>query len=146
MHARYNHNNIKYFKTVACTPTYKREMSTSAFRSSSSRLPRDISILCRTHPLLKLQTRTFSSSSYEFSQSTARLASSLTPRKLDFPNLPNFNARGRDIQVFTRPDQFYGFLLDSIRKAKRRIFLASLYIGKEETELVSFFDAGQTWR
>ena len=44
--------------------------------------------------------------------------------------------KGSDVQVLYEPSIFYQTLLDQIRKAKRRIFLASLYIGKEETELV----------
>lgn len=35
------------------------------------------------------------------------------------------------------PKEFYSYLLRGIRRAKRRICLAALYIGKEEVELVS---------
>lgn len=107
-----------------------------AYRSSStSRLPREILNLISRHGSSRQQVRVFSSSLSRWHPSPASLS-----RRLGFPDLPKFSARGRDIQVLNRPDQFYTFLLDGIRKAKRRIFLASLYIGKEETELVSLTD------
>lgn len=110
----------------------------SAIRSSSSsRLPREISLLCSTHVHLKhLQhcRRLLSSRSIHNGSSLSRSVSH--PKHIDFPDLPKFKARGSDIQVLESPHQFYTTLLDNIRKAKRRIFLASLYIGKEETELV----------
>lgn len=118
----------------------------SVLRSSSSSrvLPREISILCKAHLSLN-QSRSFSSAlsvlnAHPSSSSPSGSSSSpSTPprRSLSFPDLPKFTARGSDISVLNRPDQFYSFLIDSIKQAKRRIFLASLYIGKEETELVS---------
>ena len=61
--------------------------------------------------------------------------SSSTPH-IHLPTLPTFRAKGSDIKVLYEPSEFYQFLLGRIKRAKRRIFLASLYIGKEETELV----------
>ncbi|KAK9899372.1 hypothetical protein P389DRAFT_168340 [Cystobasidium minutum MCA 4210] len=118
-------------------------LRSSCISSSSSRLPREISILCRGY----LQSRSFSSSSslsYSPFPTLARAqspsdgvsSSSLRWSGLAFPELPKFTARGSDITILNRPDQFYSFLINSIKNARRRIFLASLYIGKEETELV----------
>lgn len=124
-------------------------MSVLRSSSSSSRvlLPREISILCKAHLSFGTsQSRSFSSAlsvldghPSSSSPSGSYCSPSTPPRRsLSFPDkLPKFKARGSDISVLNRPDQFYSFLIDSIKQAKRRIFLASLYIGKEETELVS---------
>ncbi|BGP12216.1 hypothetical protein JCM10213_007472 [Rhodosporidiobolus nylandii] len=51
--------------------------------------------------------------------------------------LPAFQTRGeKHVKVLYQPRQFYRTLLEKIRGAKRRIFLASLYVGKEEVELI----------
>lgn len=72
------------------------------------------------------------------SDATTSLATSTssTPLHIHLPTLPTFRAKGSDIKVLYEPSQFYQYLLGRIKRAKRRIFLASLYIGKEETELV----------
>lgn len=85
-------------------------------------------------------------------------------RDLDEGRVPCFPANGDNVRVLTEPSEFYQTLLvsavvvsfsarrtsspraddsrpddtvqDKIRKAKKRIFIASLYIGKEEQELV----------
>ncbi|TKA53067.1 hypothetical protein B0A53_03947 [Rhodotorula sp. CCFEE 5036] len=57
-------------------------------------------------------------------------------RDLDEAGVPCFPARGEDVRVLKDPSEFYQTLLDKVRTAKRRIFIASLYIGKEEKELV----------
>jgi phosphatidylserine/phosphatidylglycerophosphate/cardiolipin synthase-like enzyme len=49
---------------------------------------------------------------------------------------PRFELQSGDIQVLTTPEEFYSTLKKKILSSKRRIFLSSLYIGKEETELV----------
>lgn len=51
---------------------------------------------------------------------------------------PRFELQSGDIQVLTTPEEFYRTLRKKILLAKRRVFLSSLYIGKEETELVWF--------
>ncbi|GAA6008028.1 hypothetical protein JCM10207_007003 [Rhodosporidiobolus poonsookiae] len=53
--------------------------------------------------------------------------------------LPCFPTRGGDecVSVLYTPSDFYRTLLAQIAKAKRRIFIASLYVGKEEEELVA---------
>merc|ERR1712093_807977 len=53
-----------------------------------------------------------------------------------FPRLPAFAARGKDAEVLYDPKEFYSYLLKGIKRAKKRICLAALYIGKEESELV----------
>jgi len=62
--------------------------------------------------------------------------------------LPRFATDGKRIRLLSEPTEFYRWLLvrrgdsptlspqDRIHRAKRRIFLSALYIGKEETELV----------
>ncbi|GAA5866324.1 hypothetical protein JCM3774_006616 [Rhodotorula dairenensis] len=57
-------------------------------------------------------------------------------RDLDEAGVPCFPASGHDVRVLNEPAEFYQTLLSKIRTAKRRIFIASLYIGKEEKELV----------
>ncbi|GAA5912159.1 hypothetical protein JCM6882_003070 [Rhodosporidiobolus microsporus] len=52
--------------------------------------------------------------------------------------LPCFPTRGREhVRVLYEPSEFYATLLDRIKHARRRIFIASLYVGKEETELIA---------
>ncbi|GAA6064114.1 hypothetical protein JCM10212_002491, partial [Sporobolomyces blumeae] len=52
--------------------------------------------------------------------------------------LPCFRTRADEcVRVLYEPREFYHTLIDKISNAKRRIFLASLYVGKEETQLVS---------
>lgn len=49
---------------------------------------------------------------------------------------PSFKINGSQILVLQSPAEFYETLKDKIRKAERRIFLSTLYIGKSEKELV----------
>ncbi|KAJ9417718.1 phosphatidylserine synthase [Fusarium oxysporum] len=49
---------------------------------------------------------------------------------------PSFDVRGEQIQIIRTPAEFYETLKDRIRKAQRRIFLSTLYIGKSEKELI----------
>ncbi|CAN8095531.1 unnamed protein product [Discula destructiva] len=50
---------------------------------------------------------------------------------------PSFPIHGSQIQILETPAEFYDTLKDRIRKAKKRIFLSTLYIGKSERELIS---------
>ncbi|PWZ03120.1 hypothetical protein BCV70DRAFT_197354 [Testicularia cyperi] len=50
--------------------------------------------------------------------------------------LPVFRASGEQLQIIEEPSHFYSTLKHEIALAQSRIFLASLYIGKEETELI----------
>jgi hypothetical protein len=49
---------------------------------------------------------------------------------------PRFELEAGDVDVLITPEQFYTTLRQKILAAKHRVFLSSLYIGKEETELV----------
>jgi hypothetical protein len=49
---------------------------------------------------------------------------------------PRFELQSGEIDVLTTPEEFYSTLRKKILCAKKRVFLSSLYIGKEETELV----------
>jgi len=49
---------------------------------------------------------------------------------------PRFELQNGEIKVLTTPEEFYSTLRKKILSAKKRIFLSSLYIGKQETELV----------
>src|ERR1700737_1452026 len=57
-------------------------------------------------------------------------------KKLD--NLaPRFELQKGEIEILTTPVEFYTTLRKKILSAKKRVFLSSLYIGKDETELVN---------
>lgn len=50
---------------------------------------------------------------------------------------PSFSIHGSQVQILETPSEFYETLKDRIRKAKKRIFLSTLYIGKSERELIT---------
>ncbi|KAJ3290098.1 CDP-diacylglycerol--glycerol-3-phosphate 3-phosphatidyltransferase [Rhizoclosmatium sp. JEL0117] len=50
-------------------------------------------------------------------------------------------AKARDIHILETPTEFYGALLDGIRRARTRIALGSLYIGHKEGELRESLDS-----
>ncbi|TFK36676.1 hypothetical protein BDQ12DRAFT_236985 [Crucibulum laeve] len=50
---------------------------------------------------------------------------------------PAFSISPNSIRILSKPPQFYDLLLDMIRRAERRIFISSLYIGSAESELIS---------
>lgn len=49
---------------------------------------------------------------------------------------PRFLVPSKRIRVLYEPNEFYTYLCNRIRTAKSRVFLASLYLGKSESELV----------
>ncbi|PKS07277.1 hypothetical protein jhhlp_005879 [Lomentospora prolificans] len=49
---------------------------------------------------------------------------------------PSFDIKGSDIRILRTPTDFYETLKEKIRKAERRVFLSTLYIGKSEQELI----------
>ena len=51
---------------------------------------------------------------------------------------PRFELQNNEIKVLTTPEEFYSTLRRKILSAKKRVFLSSLYIGKDETELVDY--------
>ncbi|KAL9054127.1 MAG: hypothetical protein Q9206_003659, partial [Seirophora lacunosa] len=50
---------------------------------------------------------------------------------------PRIDIRAEQIDILDGPKEFYDTLKQKIRKARRRIYLSTLYIGKTEHELVS---------
>ena len=50
---------------------------------------------------------------------------------------PRIDIRADQIRVIDGPEEFYNYLTSMIRRAKRRIYLSTLYIGKTEHELIS---------
>ncbi|KAI4135025.1 MAG: hypothetical protein LQ347_001029 [Umbilicaria vellea] len=50
---------------------------------------------------------------------------------------PRFEIRAEQIQVLEGPSEFYETLKSKIRRARRRIYLSTLYIGRTEHELVA---------
>ncbi|SAM77039.1 related to PGS1-phosphatidylglycerophosphate synthase [Ustilago bromivora] len=65
----------------------------------------------------------------------------LTRQLADELRLPLFSASGKQLHLLRDPSHFYETLKTKISQAKERIFLASLYIGKEETELVTYLES-----
>ncbi|KAF9435176.1 CDP-diacylglycerol--glycerol-3-phosphate 3-phosphatidyltransferase [Entomortierella beljakovae] len=53
------------------------------------------------------------------------------------PALPRFSIQGRNIKPILTPSQFYTELKDCIRNAQHSITLAALYLGHDETDLVT---------
>ena len=49
---------------------------------------------------------------------------------------PSFDVKGEDVRIIKTPAELYETLKENIRSAERRVFLATLYIGKSEQELV----------
>ncbi|KAG5366529.1 CDP-diacylglycerol--glycerol-3-phosphate 3-phosphatidyltransferase [Yarrowia sp. B02] len=58
--------------------------------------------------------------------------------------VPKFAVDKGQIQVLYDPEEFYDQLKQKILSAKERVFLSTLYVGKEETELVSCLDEALT--
>lgn len=77
--------------------------------------------------------RQYSSSS---SSSSFHPSVSSTLSQLESLAIPKFEMPSGSIQVLTSPSEFYALLKDKIASAKDRIFLATLYIGKSEHELI----------
>ncbi|CVL13247.1 probable phosphatidylglycerophosphate synthase PEL1 [Fusarium proliferatum] len=70
-------------------------------------------------------------------QGSVNNAGALAPFVTELDRLaPSFDVRGEQIQIIRTPAEFYETLKDRIRKAQRRIFLSTLYIGKSEKELI----------
>ncbi|KZT70067.1 hypothetical protein DAEQUDRAFT_750479 [Daedalea quercina L-15889] len=54
---------------------------------------------------------------------------------------PCYAISASSVNILTEPRQFYRCLLDMIRRARRRLFISSLYIGSEDLELVKELEA-----
>ena len=96
---------------------------------------------CTRHARLSLLPLAFATSSMSMSSSatTTTLHPSIEDltKKLD-SLAPRFELQKGEITVLTTPEEFYTTLRTKILGAKKRVYLSSLYIGKEETELVIF--------
>lgn len=94
------------------------------------------------HRLSQPQCRRFSASSSATAPSPAAQGTgvgALAPFVSELDNLaPAFDIKGSDVSILRTPAEFYETLKDRIRKAERRVFLSTLYIGKSEQELVGF--------
>ena len=69
---------------------------------------------------------------------TAPFKSHLSALTTDLDRLaPRIDIDAGQIEIINSPAEFYETLLSKIRSAKRRIYLSTLYVGKNEHELVS---------
>lgn len=60
----------------------------------------------------------------------------MVKQKLSFLNTKVYLRKG-EIEILSNPSEFYSTLKDKISGAKKRVFMASLYLGKSESELIS---------
>ncbi|EWG46066.1 phosphatidylserine synthase [Fusarium verticillioides 7600] len=87
-------------------------------------------------PSARVQTRQYAMPAGN-TQGSVNNAGALAPFVTELDRLaPSFDVRGEQIQIIRSPAEFYETLKDRIRKAQRRIFLSTLYIGKSEKELI----------
>lgn len=78
--------------------------------------------------------RNFSASSSSSSSFHPSVAPTLS--QLNSFRIPRFELPQDSVEVITSPSDFYSKLKEKILSANSRVFLASLYIGKTETELI----------
>lgn len=88
----------------------------------------------RAYPRQPIWARAYSSANGSASGFHPSINSTLT--QLNSFHLPRFELPENSIDVLTSPADFYATLKEKIAAAEHRIFLASLYIGKSETELI----------
>ncbi|KIW09496.1 uncharacterized protein PV09_00373 [Verruconis gallopava] len=81
--------------------------------------------------------------SYEMQETTSAISDEIggefLSRRAAILNIrisPRFELESSQIQILRSPDQFYSVLKGKILKAKRRIYLSTLYIGTKEHELI----------
>ena len=84
-----------------------------------------------------ISKRTISSAS-ALPHSQVSRASSLSALLTDLDRLaPRIDIQPDQVEIIHTPRDFYEALISRIRKARRRIFLSTLYIGKSEHDLIS---------
>ncbi|KAL5612910.1 hypothetical protein BROUX41_004013 [Berkeleyomyces rouxiae] len=111
-----------------CTPHLRAPMQRSGMRTA-------------------LRSRAYSSASSSAASSGAAAAghaemASMAPILTELDRIaPSFDINGSQICVIQSPAEFYQTLKDKILKAKRRVFLSTLYIGKSELELINTIQA-----
>ena len=118
--------------------------SFGARRAEPCSLPWPSSVLRPDHP--SHTSRTIHAScqrhALEGSQQKTQQDPHFLTRKLaEELRLPVFPTSGDQLHLLQDPAHFYQTLKDKIGQAKERIFLASLYIGKEETELIEHLES-----
>ncbi|EIE80687.1 hypothetical protein RO3G_05392 [Rhizopus delemar RA 99-880] len=88
------------------------------------------------YPILKLKNTLTSSFRFEEETGSYAEALELIPLKQLQQHAPTFYAHGQNIQPLYQPFEFYSELKSRILSAKKSIFIAALYIGHTEQELV----------
>ncbi|OJJ41402.1 hypothetical protein ASPWEDRAFT_34956 [Aspergillus wentii DTO 134E9] len=89
----------------------------------------------------KLYDRKFSAYTSPSSTAAASTASPLGGITVELDRIaPRFEIPASKITILDSPASFYTTLKDKIRKARRRVYLSTLYIGKSEYELVQTLD------
>lgn len=84
------------------------------------------------------QARRYATSGAVHASSTMSSAGMLAPFVAELDKIaPSFAINGSRIRILQTPAEFYDTIKDKIRKAERRIFLSTLYIGKSERELIT---------
>lgn len=81
-------------------------------------------------------SRSFVSTTRSRSSSNSITTTSMTRQIADTLRLPRFQADADRMTLIQSPSSFYQTLTEMISRAKSRIFISSLYIGKDETELI----------
>lgn len=145
---------LKYLPASLLTGSVTRSMgmaSTSLLAVvCRSRLPHVISIVTSsgftqahrgfsTSANIRFTSTSASSSARSTSPLKEGQSSSIASRISDALSLPRFVIPASQIDLLQEPCDFYAALLAGIGRAKKRIFVSSLYIGKTEVELVSSF-------
>ena len=86
----------------------------------------------------QLRQRAHSTASPVGFPQTPTYASPLAALTLDLDRLaPRIDINADQIEILDGPNEFYESLRSKIRRAKTRIYLSTLYIGKTENELIS---------
>lgn len=84
------------------------------------------------------QARQYATAGAAPASSTMSSAGMLAPFISELDKIaPSFPIHGSQVQILETPAEFYDTLKDKIRKAKKRIFLSTLYIGRSEQELIT---------
>lgn len=85
-----------------------------------------------------VQARQYATAGASSASSTMSSAGMLAPFISELDKIaPSFPINGSQIRILRTPAEFYDTLKDKIRKAEKRIFLSTLYIGKSERELIA---------
>jgi phosphatidylserine/phosphatidylglycerophosphate/cardiolipin synthase-like enzyme len=131
-------------------------------RAQLSQENRHLMLLAQTRPSFRVVSRLKTPSSRwqsqrghlrSFNSSSATSLTSSSAAKSPFSVLgsltneldklsPRIEIDPLQIEILKTPEEFYEKLKDKIRKAKRHIYLSTLYVGTTEHELVSLHGLG----